>query len=74
MEEEFGDYLFTLTEYGRRHDLKANTCLSKANKKFLNRFDKLETLALKRGLDISAMSLQEMDVLWEAVKKKENTA
>lgn len=74
MEEEFGDYLFTLTEYGRRHNLKANTCLSRANRKFLDRFDKIETLALKRGLDISAMTLQEMDVLWEAVKKEESTA
>lgn len=72
MEEEFGDYLFTLTEYGRRHGLKANTCLAKANSKFLARFDKLENLALKRGLDLSAMSLQDMDVLWDEIKKKEN--
>jgi uncharacterized protein YabN with tetrapyrrole methylase and pyrophosphatase domain len=48
--------------------------LSRANKKFLDRFDKIETLALKRGLDISAMTLQEMDVLWEAVKKEESKA
>jgi len=74
MEEEFGDYLFALTEYGRRHDLKANTCLSRANRKFLDRFDQLENLALERGLDISAMSLQEMDVLWDAIKRDENKA
>jgi len=48
--------------------------LSTANRKFLDRFDKIETLALERGLDISTMSLQEMDVLWEAVKKEESTA
>jgi ATP diphosphatase len=71
MEEEFGDYLFSLTEYARRHNLKANTCLSTANNKFLSRFEKLEDLAVEKGLDISEMSLQEMDVLWDEVKQKE---
>ncbi len=71
MEEEFGDYLFALTEYGRRHHLKANTCLSTANNKFLKRFDKLEALAEKKNLDISDMSLQEMDLLWDEVKEEE---
>jgi len=71
MEEEFGDYLFSLTEYARRHNLKANTCLSTANNKFLNRFDKLEDLAISKNLDISEMSLQEMDTLWDEVKRAE---
>ncbi len=71
MEEELGDYLFALTEYGRRHGLKANTCLSRANNKFLRRFDALENMAQKQGQDISTMSLQEMDALWERIKKDE---
>ncbi|MFA6810680.1 MAG: nucleoside triphosphate pyrophosphohydrolase, partial [Desulfoplanes sp.] len=58
-------------EYARRNNLKANTCLSTANNKFLSRFEKLEDLAVEKGLDISEMSLQEMDVLWDEVKQKE---
>lgn len=73
MEEEFGDYLFALTEYGRRHNLKANACLSRANRKFLDRFDKLEDMAREQGLDISEMSLEEMDQLWDAVKNQETS-
>ena len=38
MAEEFGDYLFTLAEYGRRLGLKANSCLDVANNKFLTRY------------------------------------
>ena len=69
MEEEFGDYLFALTEYGRRHGIKANTALHGANSKFLDRFARMEDLARKRGLDLQEMTLQEMDVLWEECKK-----
>ena len=34
-EEEFGDYLFSLVEYGRRRGIKANAALALANAKFL---------------------------------------
>ncbi|RXM21567.1 nucleoside triphosphate pyrophosphohydrolase, partial [Citrobacter sp. AAK_AS5] len=41
-EEEFGDYLFSLVEYGRRRGIKANSALSVANAKFLRRFEAME--------------------------------
>jgi len=68
-EEEFGDYLFTLVELGRRKDIKANAALDMANIKFLRRFQKMEALAEKQGLDLANMTLQEMDKLWDEVKK-----
>ncbi|WP_027183668.1 nucleoside triphosphate pyrophosphohydrolase [Desulfovibrio inopinatus] len=68
IQEEFGDYLFTLTEYGRRLGVKANTCLDHANKKFLDRFAKLEVLAKRDGKDIADMTLAELDALWDKVK------
>lgn len=71
-EEEFGDYLFSLVEYGRRRGIKANTALSLANTKFLQRFQAMEDLAFHRGLDLSAMTLEEMDILWSEVKKSAN--
>lgn len=67
-EEEFGDYLFSLVEYGRRRGIKANSALSVANAKFLNRFAKMESLARERGLELDQLSLAEMDKLWDEIK------
>lgn len=67
-EEEFGDYLFTLVEYGRRRGIKANSALAVANAKFLNRFEKVEKLARERGLELDRLSLTEMDALWDEIK------
>lgn len=68
MEEEFGDYLFSLVEYGRRRGIKANAALSVANAKFLRRFQAMEGLARERGLDLDQLSLTEMDKLWDEIK------
>jgi len=69
MAEEFGDYLFTLAEYGRRLGLKANTCLDVANNKFLSRYKAMEGLARERGLDLDALDMDAKNALWEEVKK-----
>ncbi|CCO22111.1 nucleoside triphosphate pyrophosphohydrolase [Maridesulfovibrio hydrothermalis] len=68
-EEEFGDYLFTLIELGRRKGIKANTALDSTNSKFLDRFSKMEDLAKKQDKDISDMDLIELNKLWNQVKK-----
>lgn len=68
-EEEFGDYLFALVEYGRRRGIKANAALARANDKFLRRFQSMEILAKERGLELDQLSLAEMDQLWAAIKK-----
>jgi ATP diphosphatase len=68
MQEEFGDYLFSLIEYGRRHGLKANMALEDANVKFLNRFCAIEDAARDGGRDIADLGLDEMNALWERVK------
>lgn len=70
-EREFGDYLFTLVELGRRKGIKANSALDFANQKFLRRFGKMEELAEKRGLDMSDMDLDAMNELWDEVKESE---
>lgn len=69
MQEEFGDYLFSLIEYGRRHGLKANMALDDANVKFLNRFNAIEEAARKQGRDIADLTLREMNALWDEIKK-----
>ncbi|WP_432737724.1 nucleoside triphosphate pyrophosphohydrolase [Maridesulfovibrio sp. FT414] len=67
-EAEFGDYLFTLVELGRRKGIKANTALDHANNKFLTRFSKMEDLAKEQGKTISDMPLNDLNNLWNQVK------
>lgn len=68
VEEEFGDYLFTLIELGRRKGIKANSALDRSNNKFLDRFSRMEDLAREQGKDISEMDLIEQNELWKQVK------
>jgi len=70
-EEEFGDYLFTLVELGRRKGIKANGALDLANLKFLRRFRQMEELAEMRCLDLHALTLDELNGLWDDVKSME---
>lgn len=70
-EEEFGDYLFSLVEYGRRRGIKANAALAQANAKFLGRFTAMEKLAAARGLELDGLTLTEMDALWDEIKALE---
>jgi MazG family protein len=70
-EREFGDYLFTLVELGRRKGIKANAALDFANQKFLRRFGAMETLAGERGLIFSELDLDAMNTLWDEVKSDE---
>lgn len=71
MEKEFGDYLFTLVELGRRHGIKANAALDYANQKFLDRFAGMEALAEERGLNLDDLDLDAKNGLWNEVKSKE---
>ena len=68
MDREFGDYIFTLAELGRRHKIKANAALHLANIKFLDRFTKMEAMARAKGKDIADLSLAEQNELWGQVK------
>ena len=71
MEAEYGDYLFSVVEYGRRLGLKANAALEGANAKFLKRFTAMEDLARERGLDTAGFELKDWDELWNEVKAGE---
>ena len=64
-EEEFGDILFSLINYGRFVGIDAETALSRVNDKFKRRFEYIESKATR---DLKEMTLDEMDELWEAAK------
>lgn len=65
---EYGDYLFTLVEYGRRKGCKANEALDRANRKFLARFERVAKLASARGIDLESLALDGWNALWDEVK------
>ncbi|WP_394750091.1 nucleoside triphosphate pyrophosphohydrolase [Spongiimicrobium salis] len=69
MEEEFGDVLFSMINYARFLDINPENALERTNKKFIKRFQYLETQAKHLGKSLKEMSLEEMDVYWEEAKK-----
>ncbi len=72
IEEEIGDFLFTSANLARKLDVNPEDSLRKALKKFVSRFSKLEELLSQKGLSWEKLSSQELDLLWEEVKKLES--
>lgn len=69
---ELGDILFSLVEVGRRKGIKASEALDFACSRFLRRYARMEELASGTGRDLSALSLDEKDELWNEAKAEEN--
>ncbi len=67
---EFGDLLFSLVNYSRFIDIDPEEALERTNKKFIKRFQFLETESTKDGKAFGEMTLAEMDVYWEKAKRK----
>jgi len=65
---EFGDLLFSLVNYARFIDIDPEEALERTNKKFIKRFQYLETESAKDGKKLGEMSLEEMDKYWERAK------
>lgn len=72
--EELGDLLFAVVNVARLLDLDPEFALRAATDKFIDRFAAMEALATEKGLSLSGMTLQEMDKLWDAVKKVQKQA
>jgi len=66
---EFGDLLFSLVNYARFIDINPEEALERTNKKFIKRFQYLETESAKDGKKMGEMSLAEMDEYWNRAKK-----
>jgi len=65
---EFGDLLFSLVNYARFINIDPEEALERTNKKFIKRFQYLETESAKDGKQMGEMSLAEMDVYWNRAK------
>ena len=71
IEDEFGDVMFSLVNYARFLHLDAENALERTNKKFIHRFSRMEEEAMKTGKDLRDMSLEEMDAIWNSIKKQQ---
>ena len=68
-EGEFGDLLFSLINYARFININPEDALEKTNKKFIKRFQYLESKATELNKSLQDMTLAEMDVFWNEAKK-----
>ncbi len=71
IEDEFGDVVFSLINYARFLQIDAENALERTNKKFIHRFTQMEQQALQHGKDIQSMTLEEMDAIWNEIKKQQ---
>lgn len=70
MEEELGDVFFSLINYARFLQVDAENALERTNRKFIERFTRMEQEALQKGKALSEMTLAEMDAIWNQIKKQ----
>ncbi len=68
---EIGDLLFAVVNLARWCEADAESVLREANARFKKRFGFIEKTTRDRGMKVSELSLQELDNLWEAAKKRE---
>ena len=69
IEEEIGDALFAMVNLSRHLNVDADTALRKASHKFAARFKGVEQLAREQGTELDTMSLEEMETLWQTIKR-----
>ncbi len=69
--DELGDFLFSVINAARLYHLNPDNALERTNKKFINRFNYIEEHSIDAGKDLTEMSLEEMDALWNEAKKLE---
>ena len=71
IESELGDVFFSLVNYARFLKINPENALERTNKKFIKRFQYLETKAKLLNKSLHDMTLNEMDVFWEEAKKSD---
>ncbi|GGF16133.1 nucleoside triphosphate pyrophosphohydrolase [Hymenobacter cavernae] len=66
---EFGDLLFSLINFARFAGINPEEALERTNRKFIQRFQYLETAAAHDGHRLADLTLSEMDRYWEQAKQ-----
>lgn len=70
IENEFGDLFFALINYARFLKIDPEAAIERTNVKFKKRFEYIEKIAKQKNKELSDMSLQEMDDIWNIAKNK----
>lgn len=72
IEEEFGDLLFALVNYGRFLEISPEEALQKTTNKFIRRFQHIEARLIEQGKSFRDVDLAEMDRYWNEAKQAEH--
>lgn len=71
--EEYGDLLFACVNLARHLRVDPEDALRAANRKFVDRFRRMQAELKKRGLNLGDASLQDMDAIWDEIKHKDRS-
>lgn len=69
LESELGDLLFALVNLARWKRVDAEAALRRSNQRFKGRFGHIEQGAKKQARNLSDLSLEEMESLWQEAKR-----
>ena len=69
MESELGDVFFALINYARFKNISPENALEQTNKRFIKRFQHMETKIKGEAKNMADMTLKELDVYWDDAKK-----
>jgi MazG family protein len=71
--DEIGDLLFTIANIARKLNVNPEEALQSTNRKFMSRFESMETRVRERGKNLDQLELEEMDQLWDEAKRAERS-
>lgn len=74
IQEEIGDLLFVVANLARHVDADPEACLTAANAKFQRRFAGIEAALERQGREPREATLEELEELWQQVKRTERAA
>jgi ATP diphosphatase len=71
LEDEMGDVLFAVVNLARKLNVDPETALRRTNRKFERRFRGIEQRLAQQGRKLSDASLDEMERIWNEIKREE---
>jgi XTP/dITP diphosphohydrolase len=68
IEAEFGDLMFSIINAARLYGINPENALERTNRKFIKRFNYLESQTIAKGHSLKEMTLAEMEKIWQEAK------
>lgn len=69
LRDEIGDLLFAVVNLARKANVSPGAALERSNAKFRERFGHVERIAAERGVVLGEATLEDLDLLWDEVKR-----